>query len=386
MSPDRLSIFCLVPEPLESELLEPLRDHFSAERRIHVIVDRRVRDRRAEGAGRHHDRRRGTDRRRPALPRWALALPPHLEPHRESLRFVQRLPPLSNELGDLASEDLVRRVREGDDEAPAELYWRCYPRIHSRLTVLLGDPDRAADAVGRAFGHVLDALETAGEPVPPIERLLYPAVDASAPRSARPAVAEDEEKASSFVASLDEPNLAITDPLLDEPVVIKDHDDRWLARAQSERDALLRDAGREIVAVEHVGSTAVAEMAGRPIVDLLVGVDAMPVPEGLHAALLGRGYEDGGDAGTPGRAYYRRRGALGFDVHVVEHDSVLWAGPLALRDHLRDAVPDSYRWSAARREAARRANLSLLHYTQLRAPALAGILALLRPQTPQGAA
>src|SRR3712207_4113696 len=106
------------------------------------------------------------------------------------------------------------------------------------------------------------------------------------------------------------PSLAITDVTLDEPVHIKDRDPRWFERGMAERDKILRLAGGHIVAVEHIGSTGVPAIAARPIVDMLVGVERMQEPAELRAVLLQMGYERCGNAGTAGRASYRRRCVL----------------------------------------------------------------------------
>lgn len=367
MAGQRVVIFCLVPAELEDQLFAPLRRHYAKDRRVRVIVDRRGPDRRSDPAARPVDRRSGTDRRRPVLERTIARFPRRLKQHRDSVRFVQRLIPVSSGLETLPTADVVDRVRRGDPAAPTELFWRCHQRIHSRLAVLLGDPAEAEAEAAAAFGRVLDAIEASKGRVTDFDDLLYSAVDAAfSERRPLPEVAAAR-------AAEDLLSLAITDPLLDEPVLVTDRDPRWFGRARHERDLLLRAAGDHIVGVEHIGGTAVPATAGRPIVDLLVGVESLPVPPRLHAALVRRGYEDCGDAGNPARAYYRRRGLARFDVHVVEHGSALWHEPIRLREYLRFHNPDAHRWAHARREAARRAAYSLLAYAEARADALAAL-------------
>ena len=92
--------------------------------------------------------------------------------------------------------------------------------------------------------------------------------------------------------------------------------------------------------IEHIGSTSVPGLAAKPIVDIQVGV-AEPLDEArFHALLAPLGYESMGEAGLPGRLYFRRRGPQSFNVHVIELGGVLWQDNLALRDYLR-AAPDA---------------------------------------------
>src|SRR3954449_4361071 len=162
-SEQRLVVYCLLALGTDADVAAALRDHYrGADPRVEVVVDRRVGDRRSTVAppAAGFDRRQGSDRRRAAVPRALPALPPDLAERAGRLRWVQRMLPVGESLERLSTEEVVAAVRAGDPEAPPELYWRWYERMHSRLCVLLGAPDEADPLVGLAFGGVLDALET----------------------------------------------------------------------------------------------------------------------------------------------------------------------------------------------------------------------------------
>jgi GrpB-like predicted nucleotidyltransferase (UPF0157 family) len=372
----RLVIYCLVPEQLKADLLGDLRAHYASDDRVHVIVDRRKGERRKgirgglpsrSAAEDIEDRRSGRDRRRPVLPRWFEALPPKLAKRAEGVTFVQRMLPVTGELTGASEDDIVEAVRAGNPEAPTELYWRVYERIHSRLCVLLGAPSEADKAAPAGFGRVLDALEDRDNDHRALDDLLYQALDiafggASAAADDEPDEAEDEA-----------PSLAITDPTLDEPVFIKDRDPQWFKRGMAERDKLLRLAAKHVIAVEHIGSTGLPAIAARPVVDMLVGVKRMQEPAALRKVLLEMGYERCGDGGTKGRAYYRKRGVLEYDLHVVAYDGPLWRDAIAFREFLRRSPTEAARWAAAKREAARAGGHSLLRYAELRSTAMRDI-------------
>lgn len=376
MDDGRLVIFCLVPKRLADDLLGDLRAHFARDDRVRVIVDRREGERRASARGGRparsaqedrEDRRSGRDRRRPTLPRWHDVLPPALRASAEGVQFVQRMLPVSGGLSGVGVDEVVEAVRAGDPEAPTELYWRVYERVHSRLCVLLGGSGAADRAAPVAFGRILDALGDPANAELPFDPLLYDAVDAAFGNAVD---APTDVEADPGAASL-----AITDPTLDEPVRVVERDPGWFGRARDELAKLMRDAGDHVVAAEHVGSTGVPAIAARPIVDLLVGVERMQEPAALRSALLQLGYERCGDGGTKGRAYYRRRGVLEYDLHVVKYDGPLWRDAIDLREHLRRSPTDAARWAAVKREAARAGGASLIKYGRLRSPGLKEILA-----------
>ena len=55
-------------------------------------------------------------------------------------------------------------------------------------------------------------------------------------------------------------------------IVIVDYDATWPARFELERDRMQRALGTLAIRIEHIGSTSVPGLAGKPIVDVLVTV------------------------------------------------------------------------------------------------------------------
>src|SRR5438105_344670 len=98
--------------------------------------------------------------------------------------------------------------------------------------------------------------------------------------------------------------------------------------------------------VEHIGSTAVPGLDAKPIVDLLVGV-----PLELSGLLKLPDYEACGEAGVPGRLYFRKRGPVAFNAQVVVKDGPLWRDALAVRDYLRAHPEEVARYAQAKRSA-----------------------------------
>lgn len=379
-------VYCLVPQDLAGELLEPLRRLYADDPTVAVVVDRRVRERRTQPDRRHlnqalrddrrsrPDRRQAGDRRAVHLPRRLPEPPAELGPEVARIRWAQPLAPVAPGFEELDLEAVVGRILVGDLEAPTELYWRCFERAWSRLAFVLGDRVQADGLVLGAFGHVLDVLEEWDPGSVAFEPWLDETVDAcAAAHLAQRVVGSADE--SVVVAAGNHPGLRVTDPLLDEPVGIVAYDDRSRPRFHRERDALLAAlAEGDVERVEHVGTTAVRGLGGSGVVDLLVGVRRLPPRRRLVEALEGLGYDEHGPAGARGRVYFRKRGPISYDVHVVRHGGPLWLEALALRDHLTRHAGDAQRYERALREAARAAPDSRQRYQLLRADALAAIL------------
>jgi GrpB-like predicted nucleotidyltransferase (UPF0157 family) len=337
-------IYCLL-QPAHAGARGGLQRHFAKrDPRVTVIVDKR-----AEAARVHC-----VDRRRMAIPRSLPALPNGLARKAGPVRYTQHALTVGTGSRNQSADEIAVAVRLRVRGAATELYWRVYERLHSRLTLLLGDTGEVDGALVLAFGRVLDALEF-GPPSRPFELLLYEEIDTAA-------ASVIDGRAS---VELPDGGLAIQDPALDEPVRVAAADPFVETRARTERGRLLRLLGSEVRAIEHVGATAVQDAGGRPIIDLLIGVDGPP--ETVVDDLVDAGYSDCGNAGVDGRRYLRdRRPGSHVDLHVVECGGPLWEDALALRAHLRRNPSEADRWTETKAAAARIAPMSSQRYFDLR--------------------
>ncbi|MET0281520.1 MAG: GrpB family protein [Steroidobacteraceae bacterium] len=75
------------------------------------------------------------------------------------------------------------------------------------------------------------------------------------------------------------------------PVVISEYSTDWAASFQAERIAILDAVGSDGFEVEHIGSTAVAGLAAKPIIDIMIGASDMARIEGVITRLESIGYE-----------------------------------------------------------------------------------------------
>jgi GrpB-like predicted nucleotidyltransferase (UPF0157 family) len=95
-------------------------------------------------------------------------------------------------------------------------------------------------------------------------------------------------------------------------------------------------------AVEHIGSTAVPGLAGKPTIDMAVGVPTLALEAGDFRRMEALGYAYGGDHGLPQHVFRKgERVPWEYLVHVVEHGGVMWRNYLRFRDHLRTHSEDA---------------------------------------------
>lgn len=159
--------------------------------------------------------------------------------------------------------------------------------------------------------------------------------------------------------------------LLDEPINLAEHSEDWATVFAAERTRLERAL---TLPLEHIGSTAVPGLVTKPVVDIQVGAPSFPPPAAVAQALERLGYDGLGDAGVPGRMYWRLRGERSFNVHVVRFDGEHWRNNLALRDYLRASPAARERYAAAKRAAVAAGAVTLLAYSQAKNDVVASLL------------
>jgi GrpB-like predicted nucleotidyltransferase (UPF0157 family) len=126
-------------------------------------------------------------------------------------------------------------------------------------------------------------------------------------------------------------------------ISVVDADPSWSAAFDDEAAALGGIFRALLVGVHHIGSTAVAGLAAKPIIDILVVLRETDTIPRFDEAMRALGYRVRGECldaevpGTPGRFYYSRdtRGVRTHQVHAcaAEHPEV--TDKLAFRDYLR---------------------------------------------------
>jgi len=114
-----------------------------------------------------------------------------------------------------------------------------------------------------------------------------------------------------------------------DPIVVVDYDPSWRERFQLLQQRIAEALGSMAAAIEHVGSTAVPNLAAKPIIDIDVLLAAEAELSAAIDRLAALGYVHRGDLGIPGREAFRA------PVHDAPHHLyVCPAGSKAFQEHL----------------------------------------------------
>lgn len=138
-------------------------------------------------------------------------------------------------------------------------------------------------------------------------------------------------------------------------VEVVPHDPRWRGAFEAEAKQVAAALGENVVAVHHIGSTAIPGIYAKPVVDLLVEVGDIKEVDGRGSAMESLGYEVMGEYGIPGRRYFRkdtREGIRTRHVHAFETGSAEVARHLAFRDYMIAHPAEAQSYSALKRRLA----------------------------------
>ena len=134
------------------------------------------------------------------------------------------------------------------------------------------------------------------------------------------------------------------------------YDSRWMADFEQERDRLESALGDVAVRIDHNGSTAVAGLAAKPVIDIQVSVVRLQDVQSYAPALEGLGYAHLPHADDDRCPFFYRPGEWPHThhVHVVEAGGEEERRTLAFRDYLRQHPEAAREYAALKQDLAAR--------------------------------
>jgi GrpB-like predicted nucleotidyltransferase (UPF0157 family) len=138
-------------------------------------------------------------------------------------------------------------------------------------------------------------------------------------------------------------------------VEVVPHDPRWRDAFEAEAQRVAAALGGNVVAVHHIGSTAIPNIHAKPVVDLLVEVADVTEVDGRGPAMESLGYEVMGEYGIHGRRYFRKdneEGTRTHNVHAFKAGSAEVWRHLAFRDYMIAHPVEARSYSELKRKLA----------------------------------
>jgi len=119
-------------------------------------------------------------------------------------------------------------------------------------------------------------------------------------------------------------------------IEIVDYDHSWPQLFEAERDLLQQTLGDVCIKIFHIGSTAVLELAAKPIIDILIEVTDVEALDELNVEMEIIGYNPKGEFGIPGRRYFQKGDDnRSHHIHAFARGDSNVMRHIAFRDYLR---------------------------------------------------
>jgi GrpB-like predicted nucleotidyltransferase (UPF0157 family) len=144
-------------------------------------------------------------------------------------------------------------------------------------------------------------------------------------------------------------------------------DPRWRLAFEVEKRSLVEALSGKILAVEHIGSTAIEGMVSKPIIDINVAVASMVMAEELVEPLSALGYQYTPEQWFEDRYFFAKGPGQRCTHHLnlCEIDSeTAWLGKIWFRDYLTANPQVRADYSALKTELARRHGGDRASYTE----------------------
>lgn len=140
-----------------------------------------------------------------------------------------------------------------------------------------------------------------------------------------------------------------------QSICLLPHDPCWAREFVRESAIVAIAMGDALLAIHHIGSTAIPGICAKPVIDILAVVRDVGVLDLLGVRMEALGYEVMGEFGIPGRRYFRKDDAIGtrtHQIHAFAEGSPQIARHVAFRDFLRAHPAHAVEYDALKQRLA----------------------------------
>lgn len=156
-------------------------------------------------------------------------------------------------------------------------------------------------------------------------------------------------------------------------VTMVPYDPGWTNEFKKEKELLCSIIGDAIEDIQHFGSTAIGEIATKPVIDILVGVKKLADVECFDKkALAAENYYELGQVEQEGKVVFAKFPELPnlrrtHYVHVVEYNGFWWKSHIGFRDALKEDKALAKEYEALKKELADKYPNNVRKYTEEKA-------------------
>ncbi|HDX9579185.1 TPA: GrpB family protein [Bacillus pseudomycoides] len=163
---------------------------------------------------------------------------------------------------------------------------------------------------------------------------------------------------------------------MDKPVIIEEYTTNWALQFTEEQKIITNIIGDVAIAIEHIGSTSVAGLSAKPILDMMVGVRDLNDIDTFIEPLKTIEYEHVFHQEFPNRRFFRKGlwRAGTHHLHIYQYDSEAWNHNILFRDYLRSHPNVRQQYEQLKKELANKHRFDRVAYTNAKAPFIVDVI------------
>jgi GrpB-like predicted nucleotidyltransferase (UPF0157 family) len=142
-------------------------------------------------------------------------------------------------------------------------------------------------------------------------------------------------------------------------------DSSWVAQFQLEASLIRAALFKHNIEIHHIGSTAIAGIYAKPIIDMMLLIDDLSIADNETAAIQALGYEALGEFGIPGRRYFRKNASSGIrthHLHAFERHNENGIRHIAFRDYMNSHPIVAQKYSMLKQRLAKEFSCDMESY------------------------
>ncbi len=156
-------------------------------------------------------------------------------------------------------------------------------------------------------------------------------------------------------------------------IIVVDYDPAWPQLFIEEQTRIRALIGEYVTEIEHIGSTSIPGLAAKPIIDILLVIRSYSLVAQCVQPLESIGYEYRGEAGIPGRHFFRKFSPTEppvrtHHIHMIEKSNEQYAWNLLFREYLRRHPETVQEYAVLKRELVVKYRDDRAAYTDAKAP------------------
>jgi GrpB-like predicted nucleotidyltransferase (UPF0157 family) len=139
----------------------------------------------------------------------------------------------------------------------------------------------------------------------------------------------------------------------------------WPARFEEESHRIRRIFGSEIIAIHHIGSTAVPDLSAKPVIDIMPVVKNIERVDDYNHTMINLGYKPRGENGLSGRRYFQKgEDQRTHHIHIYEKGNPDIDRHLVFRDYLRSHPKEAINYGSLKEWLAKEFPYDITSYIE----------------------